>query len=183
MVPQVESDLLHLSADLSLYLEHAGHGPDTIVLVPGWCMSTEVFARQLKYFAASDRYRAITYDPRGQRLSSKTVDGHNYIQCGHDLAALLDRLVLDRVVLAGWSSGVFDCMAYVNLYGIQRPRGPGEDPSREWVWFYSDDLDHTLRNSTSEVFDDRITLNADFARWMLEAATPESLRWIDRIAN
>lgn len=187
------SEYAELSDDLTLHYEQAGDGPQTVVLIPGWTMSARVFERQLQHFEGSTRFRAIAYDPRGQGLSSKPLDGHTYRQHGRDLAAFLDRLGLKGVVLAGWSNGVFDAMAYVNQFGIDNvkglvvidgtPRGLGDDKTREWVWKTRDDRDKVRENATILTLENRAALSAGFAGWMLETATPESIRWIEDIAS
>jgi non-heme chloroperoxidase len=63
------------------------------VFIPGWTGATKVFERQFKHFEGSSRFRAIAYDPRGQGLSSKTLDGHTYQQHGRDLAAFIEKLL------------------------------------------------------------------------------------------
>jgi pimeloyl-ACP methyl ester carboxylesterase len=176
-----------LSPDLTLYYEEAGAGPLAIVFIPGWTMSSEVFEHQLTHFADSTRYRAIAFDPRGQGRSSKTLDGHTYQQHGRDLAALID-LNIDDVVLVGWSSGVNDQMAYVSQFGTERlcalvlldgtPRATGDDNAKEWVWYRRDDRDGARGNATVPLLEDRETASVAFATWMLEAATPENVRWV-----
>jgi hypothetical protein len=65
-VSPVKAEYAKLSDDLTLHYEQAGKGPQTILFIPGWMMSTKVFERQFKHFEASTRFRAIAYDPRGQ---------------------------------------------------------------------------------------------------------------------
>lgn len=64
-------------------------------------MTTRAFQHQLAHFAGSNDFTALTYDPRGQELSTKTTEGHYYEQHGRDLQALIEALGLDRIVLAG----------------------------------------------------------------------------------
>lgn len=112
------AEYARLSADISLYYEQAGNGPQTIVFIPGWTASSRMFERQLKHFEGSTRFRAIAYDPRGQGLSTKTWEGHTYQQHGRDLAVFIQNFGLTKVVLVGWSYGVFEMLAYVNQFGI-----------------------------------------------------------------
>jgi pimeloyl-ACP methyl ester carboxylesterase len=187
------ADYAKLSTDLTLYYEASGHGTTTVVFIPGWTMSSDVFARQLAYFADSDRFRAIAYDPRGQGRSSKTLDGHTYQQHGRDLAALIEHLALDDIVLVGWSSGANDEMAYVNQFGTDRlralvlldgtARATGDDNSKEWVWYRRDDRDRARGQFTVPLLEDRETASLAFATWMLEAATPENIRWVVDISR
>ena len=187
------SEYAELSDDLTIHYEQAGSGPLTVLLIPGWTMSTRVFERQLEHYEGSTQFRAIAYDPRGQGLSSKTLDGHTYQQHGRDLAAFVQKLGLEDVVLAGWSNGVFDVMAYVHQFGIGNlkavvvidgtPKGLGDDKSREWIWKTRDDRDKVRENATILTLENRRALSVGLARWMLEAATPESVQWIEDIAS
>jgi non-heme chloroperoxidase len=73
---------VEIEPGVDLYVEETGAGRP-LVFIPGWTMTTEVFARQVARFAAD--YRVITYDPRCQGRSSKTLHGVNYAQHGRDL--------------------------------------------------------------------------------------------------
>ena len=149
--PAAGADYVKISDSFTIHYEQSGTGEIPIVFVPGWTMSTKVYARQLEHFASSERFRAIAYDPRGQGLSTKTVEGHFYQQHGRDLAAFLDRLELSRVVRAGWSYGALDVLSYINQFGAERvkgvvlidgtPRSSGTDNTAEWVWYRKDDSD------------------------------------------
>jgi non-heme chloroperoxidase len=183
-VSPVKAEYAKLSDDLTLHYEQAGKGPQTILFIPGWMMSTKVFERQFKHFEASTRFRAIAYDPRGQGLSSKTLDGHTYQQHGRDLAAFIQKLGLKDVVLAGWSYGVFDMMAYVNQFGVGKvkavvvidgtPRGLGTDNTKEWVWVSQDDKDKFRETYTIQTLENRPAVNVEFAKWILEARRPRT---------
>src|SRR6056297_3582716 len=111
------ADYVSLDNGLTMHYETSGNGETPIIFIPGWMMSTEVFEHQLKHFEGSETYTAIAYDPRGQGRSSKTVEGHTYQQHGRDLAAFLDKLELDKVILAGWSYGVTEQLAYLDQFG------------------------------------------------------------------
>jgi pimeloyl-ACP methyl ester carboxylesterase len=95
----------------------AGRGSTTVIFVPGWTMSCEVFAHQLAHFADSSDYRALSYDPRAQGRSTQTANGHYYEQHARDLRALITALELSRVVLVGWSAGGVEVLEYLRLYG------------------------------------------------------------------
>jgi non-heme chloroperoxidase len=192
-VAPVYAEYLKVSDDLTLHYEQAGKGPTTILFIPGWTMSTKVFERQIEHFRASTRFRAITYDPRGQGLSSKTLDGHTYRQHGRDLAAFIDRLALNNIVLAGWSNGVLEMMAYVNQFGTSKlkalvlldgtPKALGKDNTKEWVWYSFDDQDRSRKKLTIDVLENRPEATIEFAKWMLDDASPRNIAWVDNIAG
>jgi pimeloyl-ACP methyl ester carboxylesterase len=187
------AEYLKISDTFTIHYEQSGNGDIPIIFIPGWTMSTKVYARQLEHFADSDRFRAITYDPRGQGLSTKTLEGHTYQQHGRDLKAFMDKLNLSGVVLAGWSWGVLDQFAYINQSGAENlkaaiiidgsPKSTGLDNSTDWVWYRKDDADGFRQWFTMGPLEDRATFNAEFAKWMLEDQSTESLAWVDEISS
>jgi pimeloyl-ACP methyl ester carboxylesterase len=90
-------------------------------MAPGWTCSADFFTHQLAGLA--DVADVIAYDPRGHGGSDKPTTGNNFAQRGRDLAALLDELGLGRVVLMGWSFGVFDVLSYIRDHGTDRVAG------------------------------------------------------------
>ena len=47
-----------MGGGLRLYYEEAGEGDLTLLMVPGWTMSTRVFERQLAFFEATEGWPA-----------------------------------------------------------------------------------------------------------------------------
>ena len=186
-----QSRLIEVGSDLTLYCEVAGRGATPIIFIPGWSMDAKVFERQLIHFAASEEIQAIAYDPRGQGRSSKPLAGHFYDQRGRDLASLIMALSLKDVVLAGWSYGVLDALAYVKQFGAGNvraailidgaPRGLGADPRRDWVWRSPEQ--HISANSVLRTLQHRATVSAELAEWCLEAREPEQWRWLTEISE
>lgn len=105
---------VRVSPDLEIYYEDAGSGP-AMIFIPGWTLTTDFFSRQHAHF--SKRYRTISYDPRGQGRSSKTLENNHYTQHGADLKAFLDALKLRDVILIAHSYGCFDAYAYFRAFG------------------------------------------------------------------
>ena len=154
-------------------------------------MSSAVFGRQLDHFAQSDLLTAVSYDPRGQGRSSKPLEGHYYAQRGGDLGRLIEALELDEVVLAGWSYGVMDMLAFVRAFGVGRiraaiiidgaPRGLGSDPAKDWAWESPEQ--HIKGNSVLRTLEDRAGVNRELAEWCLESTDEKDLRWLEEIMN
>ncbi|AWF80878.1 alpha/beta hydrolase [Microbulbifer sp. A4B17] len=183
---------VRIDDSLTIHYEQAGRGDTTIIFIPGWMMSTKVFEHQLTYFEDSTKYRALTYDPRGQGKSSKPVEGHTYQQHARDLALLIEKLELDSVILAGWSYGVTEQLAYLNQFGTDKIKAmimidTGPDISGasrdEWVWYLNDDSDGYSRSFTEGIIEDRDAVISEFVKWMLENPTPENVAWVSDIAN
>lgn len=188
----VAAEELKINKDLTIHYEQAGSGDTTIIFIPGWMMSTEVFEHQLAHFKGSKKYRALTYDPRGQGKSSKPAEGHTYQQHARDLAQLIEKLGLKKVILAGWSYGVTEQLAYLNQFGSDKLKAmimidTGPDISGatrdEWVWYLNDDSDGYSRGFTEGIIEDRDNVIKEFIQWMLEKPTEENVAWLTKIAN
>jgi non-heme chloroperoxidase len=99
------------------YLE-AGQGT-TLVFVPGWTMPAHIWQSQIDHFAK--RHRVIAFDPRGHGKSSVPREGYIVERRARDIGELLGELN-EPVVLVGWSLGVLESLAYVELAGTERVR-------------------------------------------------------------
>ena len=116
---RVESKYCLVAPGVELHYLEKGEGKP-IVFIPGLTFSGEIFKAQLEHF--SGNYRAIAIDPRGQGYSAKTADGNDYQTHGKDLAALIDGLGLEEVILVGWSTGNLDAWSYVEQFGKDKLR-------------------------------------------------------------
>lgn len=106
---------VQVSPDLEIYYEESGSGRP-LIFITGWTGTSDFFLQdQIPYFAK--KYRAIAYDPRAHGRSSKTLEGHTYIQHGKDLRAFLDVLKLKDPILVGWSNGCTEAYGYFRSYG------------------------------------------------------------------
>jgi len=188
----ISAEEVKIDENLTIYYEQSGHGDTTIIFIPGWMMSTAVFEHQLAHFKASTKYTALTYDPRGQGKSSKPVEGHTYQQHARDLAQLIKKLELKTIILAGWSYGVTEQLAYINQFGTENVKAMimidnGPDIAgatrNEWVWYLNDDSDGFSRYYTEGIIEDRKNVIAEFSQWMLENPTQENIAWVSKIAE
>jgi pimeloyl-ACP methyl ester carboxylesterase len=102
-----------------LYYEDHGAGRP-LVFLHGGMAGLRYFEPQLT--GLSSDYRAVAFDFRGHGRSEKTELGHTIGQHARDLAAVLDRLGLDDVVLVGWSMGAIVSWEYVDQFGTDRVR-------------------------------------------------------------
>ena len=183
----IRSEFVRITDDFTIHFEESGSGDIPVIFIPGWTMSTKVFGRQLAHFRESNRWRAISYDPRGQGLTTKTIEGHSYQQHGRDLGAFIAVLGLKRVVLVGWSYGVLDAMAYLDQFGTDNiraivildgtPKPTGKDPTKEWA-----ETEAGRRWGTITPIEDRATFHREFAQYLLEDASPENIKWVTEIS-
>lgn len=117
--PELQERKVDIGGNVSLRVIEAGK-PDaqpTLVFIPGWSTSADIWRRQLETFAKTNR--VIAFDPRSQGESSKTTNGNTPETRAQDLHALLERVGVRRPVLIGWSQGVQDVAAYVERYGTK----------------------------------------------------------------
>ena len=105
---------VRVSPDLELYYKEAGRGTP-LIFIPGWAGTTEFYTAQMAHFAS--KYRVLTYDPRSQGRSSKTLENNHYTQHGKDLKAFIDALDLKDVILVALSAGCCDVYAYLRAFG------------------------------------------------------------------
>jgi non-heme chloroperoxidase len=87
----------------------------TVVLVPGWLATAEIWAGTAA--ALGPGQGVIAIDPRSQGESSKVTQNNTPEARAGDLRAIIAQLGLKDVVLVGWSQGVQDVAAYVAGHG------------------------------------------------------------------
>ena len=104
---------------VDLAYDEAGAGP-AVVLLHAFPLSSAMWARQRA--ALADSYRVITPDQRGFGRTPLGDGPPSLDTAADDVAALLDRLGLDRVVLGGLSMGGYVAMAFVRRHA-ERLRG------------------------------------------------------------
>lgn len=86
----------------SLWYEEQGNGTP-VLLLHGWCMTSKVWRFQLDSLASN--FRIVAPDLRGFGKSSAITDECNLDACVSDVLALVERLKLSSLVIAGWSMG------------------------------------------------------------------------------
>lgn len=92
------------------------HAQRTILLIPGWRVSSVIWTAQLRYFAGLGD-RVIAIDSRSQGGSSVVYSHDSPEDRAGDIQAIIQRLRLTHLTLVGWSQGVQDVSAYVSRYG------------------------------------------------------------------
>jgi pimeloyl-ACP methyl ester carboxylesterase len=176
------SATLEVEPGSSIYYSDEGTGRP-ILFVPGWTMTSEVFAKQQAAFAKT--HRVTILDPRGQGRSSKNDSQYTYVQQGHDIDKLIQHLGVDKFVLVGWSYGCLASYAYVRNHGLgkissfvcidQSPHPLDLDGGPRWK---EGPLTDT-RDSFNGLNYERAEFTAAFAQWMVKRKlTPAELRWL-----
>lgn len=106
------------SGNIDLYYEDHGSGRP-VVLIHGWPLSGRSWERQVPPLLEAG-FRVITYDRRGFGESSKPTVGYDYDTLAADLRAILTKLDLRDVALAGFSMGGGEVARYLGKYGAER---------------------------------------------------------------
>jgi len=113
-------DLTVQVGDIKVHYVEAGAGDRTLVFVPGWTTTAEVWKEQIPYFA-SRGFRVLAIDPRSHGQTTRTEEGNTYQQQAADLNAFLRTLKIRRPVLVGWSAGVLVLLEYVSSSEAEQP--------------------------------------------------------------
>jgi pimeloyl-ACP methyl ester carboxylesterase/predicted glycosyltransferase len=96
----VERDGVRLSYEVY------GNGPETMLFLPPWSIvHSRIYKAQLPYF--SERFRCITFDPRGNGNSDRPEDPRAYTLDNSvaDALAVLDAAEAEKAILVGLSLG------------------------------------------------------------------------------
>ena len=167
---------------VELYYEDYGKG-EPILIIPGLTCTTEFFEKNLETLASQNR--VICYDPRSQGRSSICDYGNNFVQRGHDLAALIEALKLDNIIVAGWSLGSYDAWSYFELYGLNKTRAfINIDMAPKTVQVNDDDwsegpLDVVRGMYASILAEDQPHFFEAYAHYMIiRDATEDEVAWI-----
>jgi len=91
---------------VSLHYEVYGEGAPTVVLLPSWSVIHSRFWKaQIPYLAR--HYRVVTFDGRGNGLSSRPrgAENYSYSEFAADTLAVMDGTDTDRAVLVALSCG------------------------------------------------------------------------------
>jgi 3-oxoadipate enol-lactonase len=162
-------------AGMTLSGDAAGEGPP-LVLLHGLTATRRNVVQGSRHLLSRGR-RLIAYDARGHGRSepAPAPTAYEYADLAGDLAAVLDRLGLDRVALAGSSMGAATALRFA-LANADRvsaliqitPAHTGEPPT-------ADSLDHWDRLAAA--------LGAGDVAAFVDAATPATLpdRWRDSV--
>lgn len=108
--------LITVSPEVTVRIIEAGPSDaQTIVLIPGWCFTADIWHKQIA--TLKDRYHIIAIDPRSQGRSTILNHSNSPDDRATDIASLIRIMKLRKPVLVGWSQGVQDVAAYAMSFG------------------------------------------------------------------
>ena len=93
-----------------------------ILFIHGWSQNHLCWVKQYES-ALADKFRLVAYDLRGHGMSEAPLEPEHYTEdqlWADDVAAIVEELRLDRVVLVGWSYGSLVICDYLRAYGHDR---------------------------------------------------------------
>ena len=101
-----------------IYYKDWGTGP-VITFSHGWPLNADMWDGQM-LFLAQNGFRVIAHDRRGHGRSSQTSSGNDMDGYADDLAALIEALDLNQVMLVGHSTGGGEVARYIGRHGTRR---------------------------------------------------------------
>jgi non-heme chloroperoxidase len=164
--------------DIKIHYIEAGSGDRTLVFIPGWTMTAEVWREQFPYFSTRG-FRVLALDPRSQGETTKTENGNTYHQQAADLHAFLQQLEIGRSYLVGWASGATVLLEYLSSFQTLIPEKIVLVDCSPAV-LKSDDYPGTMTLQKAHAFlmsfqDDREKATDQYVRELFKVRQPESL--------
>jgi pimeloyl-ACP methyl ester carboxylesterase len=102
--------------ELEMAYDEAGSGPP-VVLLHGYPFNRSMWREQVA--ALSANYRVITPDLRGHGETTVTDEPATMVEMAQDVAALLDKLGIERVTLGGLSMGGYVTLAFYRRFPLR----------------------------------------------------------------
>ena len=104
--------------NVHLFYKDFGSG-QPILFSHGWPLTADAWDGQM-LFLLHHGYRVIAHDRRGHGRSTPTWQNNTMDQYADDLAALIEHLDLNNVVLVGHSTGGGEVTRYIGRHGTRR---------------------------------------------------------------
>jgi pimeloyl-ACP methyl ester carboxylesterase len=102
--------------DIEMAYDEVGRGP-AVVLLHGFPFNRSMWAEQTE--ALADHYRVITPDLRGMGETSGGDGPATMDEMAHDVAALMDKLGIERAVVVGLSMGGYVTLAFYRRHRLR----------------------------------------------------------------
>lgn len=160
-----------------LRYEDSGGGGLALVLSHGFLMDRRMFDPQVE--ALRGRHRVISWDQRGHGETEFDGGPFSYWDSAEDLAALLDRLGVERAVIGGMSAGGFISLRFALLHpgrvaglvlidtqaGLEDPANVAAYDSMKEVWVTEGPSDQLLEMVAAVILGDYAGRPEWIAEW------------------
>jgi non-heme chloroperoxidase len=104
--------------DVEIFYKDWGAG-QPVVFSHGWPLQSDSWEAQQLHLA-DNGFRAIAHDRRGHGRSAQVWDGNDMDHYADDLAAVIEALDLQDVILIGFSTGGGEVARYIGRHGTAR---------------------------------------------------------------
>jgi len=101
-----------------IYYKDWGKGP-VVTFSHGWPLNSDAWDGQM-LFLAQNGFRTVAHDRRGHGRSSQVSSGNDMNGYADDLAAVVETLDLQDVVMVGHSTGGGEVVRYIARHGSKR---------------------------------------------------------------
>jgi len=112
------SNFLTVKDGAQIFYKDWGKG-QPVLFAHGWPLSADAWDPQMLHMGQNG-FRVIAHDRRSHGRSSQTWDGNDMDTYADDLAALIEHLDLEDIILVGHSTGGGEISHYVGRHGSKR---------------------------------------------------------------
>ena len=102
----------------TIYYKDWGKGP-VITFSHGWPLNSDMWDGQM-LFLAQHGFRVVAHDRRGHGRSSQAFSGNDMDGYADDLAAVIEALDLEDIMMVGHSTGGGEVARYIGRHGTKR---------------------------------------------------------------
>jgi len=102
----------------TIYYKDWGKGP-VVTFSHGWPLNSDMWDGQM-LFLADHGFRVVAHDRRGHGRSGQAWSGNDMDGYADDLAAVIEALDLNDIIMVGHSTGGGEVARYIGRYGTKR---------------------------------------------------------------
>ena len=99
----------------TIYYKDWGKGP-VVTFSHGWPLNSDMWDGQM-LFLADQGFRVVAHDRRGHGRSGQAWSGNDMDGYADDLAAVIEALDLNDIIMVGHSTGGGEVPRYIGRYG------------------------------------------------------------------
>lgn len=166
MKATTQSPFITAADGTPLFYKDWGQGAP-IVFLAAWSTSSDLWNYQTAPLCEAG-FRCVAYDRRGHGRSGQPSGGYDYETLADDLAAVIDQLALEQVVLVGHSMAGGEIVRYLARHGSKHVDGVVLVAPTTPFLLQTDDNPHGVPRA---VFDEvRAQWRQDYPKWLADNA-------------